>query len=222
MGSSRLPGKTMRPLMGKPVLWYVIDRARKIRHANDLVVLTTTRKNDNRIEQYCRKLGVGCFRESEHNLIRRYKKASILFKSDIIIRLTADNPFFDPQIIEEGLKLHRIERAALTTTRYIVGEEVINFLPKYLSFDIIESKWLQSLDMNETSSFEREHIIPYFFNRSNHYKIMIYKPFVLHDEGFCIDTSEDFLLAEKIMENLNWAAFTYQEIYDISISYKNI
>ncbi len=101
MGSSRLPGKVLADLMGKPMLAHVIEGARTSKLVRRFVVATTTNRDDDAIEAYCRQVGVACFRGSENDVLDRYFQAARLEGADAVVRLTADNPLLMGEIIDD-------------------------------------------------------------------------------------------------------------------------
>jgi len=104
MGSTRLPGKVMRSLIGKPVLWHVVDRLRFCRKIEAIVVATTTEPEDDVIEDWCCAHWVSCFRGSQEDVLDRYYQAAKFFRASSIIRITADCPAIDPVVIDELIR----------------------------------------------------------------------------------------------------------------------
>ncbi|MBI4442280.1 MAG: Gfo/Idh/MocA family oxidoreductase [Acidobacteria bacterium] len=103
MGSSRLPGKVMADIEGRPMLGRVVDRARRARLTNQTVVITSQQACDDPIESFCAANDIPCFRGSEEDVLDRYYRAAIYFQADVIVRLTADCPLIDPEIIDETI-----------------------------------------------------------------------------------------------------------------------
>ena len=101
--SKRFPCKVLAPICGKPLLWHVIERAKKIEH-NEIVILTTKREIDDRIVEIAKKCGVSYFRGTKDNVLDRFYKAALRFKANVIIRITADCPLIDPKICNKVIK----------------------------------------------------------------------------------------------------------------------
>ncbi len=106
MGSSRLPGKTMMNLNGKPMLEILLGRVRMSKLLNDVVVATTVNEKDNLIEKFCKEKGYNYFRGSEDDVLGRVLKTAKHNKADIIVELTGDNPLVDPEIIDEMVQYY--------------------------------------------------------------------------------------------------------------------
>ena len=92
MGSSRLPSKVMMKIGGKSILAILLCRLKKSRYIDDIVIATTTKKSDDVIEVLSNEMRVGCYRGSEENVLERYVKAAEAFSSDLVVRVTSDNP----------------------------------------------------------------------------------------------------------------------------------
>ena len=117
MGSSRFPGKVLRPLAGKPVLWHLIHRLGKSKTIDVVAVATSTNPVDDPLEEFCIDLKVPCIRGSEDNVLDRYHQAARELKADFIVRVTGDAPLVDPEIID-SLVDHLIKENA----DYCVGD----------------------------------------------------------------------------------------------------
>jgi spore coat polysaccharide biosynthesis protein SpsF len=100
MGSSRLPGKVMMKIGGRPLLVYLVERISKARTLDAIVVATTTNPCDNIIIEECERRGIPNFRGSELDVLSRYVSAARACDADVIVRVTADNPFTDPDSID--------------------------------------------------------------------------------------------------------------------------
>ena len=100
MGSTRLPGKVLRDIAGKPLLWHILHRLGKCRRVDEIVVATSTHKDDDEIERYCGKCSVPVIRGDESNVLSRFEKAVAVVDPSLIIRVNADAPLIDPAFID--------------------------------------------------------------------------------------------------------------------------
>jgi spore coat polysaccharide biosynthesis protein SpsF len=105
MGSSRLPGKVMMDLAGKPVLQRMIERC-QASTTKDVIITTTTKTRDNAIIELCKKLGTPFFRGSEQNVLERTYETAKAFNVDLVIDITSDCPLVDPDIINNLVFLY--------------------------------------------------------------------------------------------------------------------
>ena len=166
MGSSRLPGKVMMQIDGKnPLLYYAIKQNKVSKYGKNLVIATTTKPEDDIIEEYAKKNNIMIFRGSSENVLDRYYQCAKKFSFDIIIRITADNPLIDPTIVDLAIeKFNSDSFDYLTNTRkrsFPYGTEVEVF-----TFSALEKAW-----KNSTEPFELEHVTPYFYNNPEQFKI---------------------------------------------------
>ncbi len=106
MGSSRLPGKVLKPIGSKVLLEHIIYRLGFLRHKAQLVVATSDTSRDDVVASFCQRLGVSCFRGSELNVLERYYDCARQFGFTQIVRLTADNPFIDVCELDRLIDLH--------------------------------------------------------------------------------------------------------------------
>jgi spore coat polysaccharide biosynthesis protein SpsF len=100
MGSSRLPGKVLRDIAGKPMLEWVVQRARRAGCAAQVAVATTTDAGDDAVEAFCRGRGIPVFRGSVYDVLDRFYQAAAFFEARTLVRLTADCPLIDPELID--------------------------------------------------------------------------------------------------------------------------
>ncbi len=99
--STRLPNKVLLDIFGKPLLERVIDQARKIKNTDELWVATSTHENDDLIELLCERKGVACYRGSLEDVRGRYYQIAVNRQANLVVRITADNPFTEPEYAEE-------------------------------------------------------------------------------------------------------------------------
>lgn len=100
MGSTRLPGKVMKKLSGKEVLWHVVERLKKSKYINEIIIATTDKQQDDTIAAFCAQHQVTCFRGEELDVLKRYYDAAKSNKLDIIVRVTSDCPLIDPAVVD--------------------------------------------------------------------------------------------------------------------------
>ena len=117
MGSTRVPGKVMRDLGGKPVLRWTID-AIKASMVDEVVLATSTLPADDVIEAYCKEHKIECFRGSEADVLDRYYQCAKQYHADIVLRFTCDCPFLDPNVINEVVKLREMTDASYASNCY--------------------------------------------------------------------------------------------------------
>ena len=155
MGSSRLPGKSLAEIEGHPMLWHVIQRVKRSCLVDRVVVATSTAPADDAIEAMCRENGVTCYRGSEHDVLDRYYMAARAEKASQVVRITADCPLIDPEVIDRVVR--RFQRGDVDyATNAMVRTYPDGLDTEVFSFSALERAWHEA---NKTS--EREHVTPY-------------------------------------------------------------
>ena len=139
MGSSRLPGKVLKDICGKPMLLWHVERVKRSRLLDDVIVATTTSKNDDVIASFCEQHAILCYRGSEDDVLNRIASLISHHKIDVHVEFCGDSPLTDPQIIDEfvGYYLkhqHRYDYLSNSMkTTYSPGQEVIVYRGVVLS-----------------------------------------------------------------------------------------
>jgi len=208
MGSTRLPGKVMRKIGNKPMLYYMINQVKASKKANDIVIATTTLKEDDEIVSYAESLGVKVYRGSELDVLDRFYNCMKEQKSKTIIRLCADSPFIDFNIIDDCIsKFEKSDVDYLSNTikkidgKWIEGKNgfPVGLAVEVFTFDSLVKAWQKGKKPSD-----REHVTEYIFHNPNDFRLKgITNYEELGDMRLIVDYLEDFELAEKIIENFN-------------------
>src|SRR6266581_6747234 len=106
MRSTRLPGKVLRPVLGRPLLEFQLERMRRATSVEGLCVATTVNPADDPLADFCRKYKVSLFRGSELDVLDRFREAASFMNADVIVRVTADCPLIDPAIIDRVVQFY--------------------------------------------------------------------------------------------------------------------
>jgi spore coat polysaccharide biosynthesis protein SpsF len=106
MGSTRLPGKSLMPLAGAPLVGRILERVKRCRRLDDIVLATTTKAMDDPLESLAGHYGINCVRGSENDLVDRYYQAALQHKAGTVVRLPADNPVPEPGEIDRIIEYH--------------------------------------------------------------------------------------------------------------------
>jgi spore coat polysaccharide biosynthesis protein SpsF len=155
MGSTRLPGKVMMEIVGKPMLWHVINRVKHAKRLDDIVIATTALNEDKQILELASEIRVKSYAGSEDDVLDRYYQAAIIYKADVIVRITADCPLIDPTVIDRAIEFY------LDHDFEYVGTGIKPSYPDGLdtevfSFGVLKRAWKEA-----TLASEREHVTPY-------------------------------------------------------------
>lgn len=215
MGSSRLPGKTLKLLDNKPLIMQVINRLKLINNCK-IVLLTSDTKKDDILESWCNDNDIFCFRGSEDNVLERYYLASKMYKVDNILRATGDNPLVEPYFANELLKKHIDYKADYSSNKSEIGSN----LPDGLGIEIFTFEALKVSMEKSTQEHHFEHVNEYILENKNLFKI--YKDSNiggLVDKSkirLTVDTPDDFKIVENIFKNKNFNInINYQQLLDI-------
>ncbi|HHQ47945.1 MAG TPA: acylneuraminate cytidylyltransferase, partial [Acidobacteria bacterium] len=104
MGSTRLPGKVLMDLAGRPVLGWAVERLRRAGTLDELVVATSDRDGDDPIVVFCERMDVPCYRGSEDDVLDRYYRAARRYHADVVVRVTGDDPLIDPGVVDQVVR----------------------------------------------------------------------------------------------------------------------
>jgi len=149
MGSTRLPGKVLAKIEGKSLLQHLVERIRKSKKIDSNIIATSTKKDDSKIEELAKKIGIKCFRGPENDVLGRYKKAAEKFKADIIVRITADNPLTDPWVTDKMI-CHLVNRGL----DYVCVKGMIDGLAS----EVITLDAIKKADKLSSKEYHREHV----------------------------------------------------------------
>lgn len=106
--STRLPGKVLKPLAGKPMIWHIVKRAESCEQVDQVVVATSTEPSDDPLAEFCEQAGLGCFRGSLSNVLSRYLAVLDKYPHAYVVRVTGDCPLIHPPFIDRQIELlHR-------------------------------------------------------------------------------------------------------------------
>ncbi len=185
MASTRLPGKVLLDIAGQPMLVRVVERSRRAQTLDQVVVATTTDPSDDPIAALCAERGYPCTRGSQHDVLDRYYQTARRYQADIIVRLTADCPVMDPDLIDETVRALFGTNALLEHSEtgnheaQIVFDFAANRLPppwgrsypigldiEVCTFAALERAWAEA-----AQPYQREHVMPYLYEdeRSVHF-----------------------------------------------------
>lgn len=104
MGSSRLPGKVLLDIAGQPMLAWVVERTRQAKTVDEVVVATTTDPADDAVAALCQRRGYAYFRGSLYDVLDRYYQTAKTYCAEAIVRITADCPLIDPNLIDRTIQ----------------------------------------------------------------------------------------------------------------------
>ncbi|MCE2732408.1 MAG: cytidylyltransferase domain-containing protein [Chryseotalea sp.] len=189
MSSTRLPGKVLLPIPfpdGKPLLGLILDNLADVFKEEQIIVASSSDKENDVIQEYCEKRNIKCYRGSEHNVLSRFVALQNEFNFEHIFRFTADNPIIDIKILLEFLKWHIKESNDYSTS---MG------LPLGMNFEVFKGVALLESVKHADSDFDKEHVTP-ALKRENCFKKGYFKTEFDYTSKIrlTVDTVEDILL----------------------------
>ncbi len=195
MGSSRLPNKVLKDICGKPDLQWVIERVRRSKKADEVMVITSIEKENLPLIRLCTELGVRVFVGSENDVLDRYYQAAKLIRPHKIVRITADCPMFDWRYLDNALEVFEED------TDYLwMGE---NAFPDGLDLEIFRLESLEKAWNEAKLQSEREHVTLYYRNNPDRFKIQIYD-FPIKGTGhyrWTLDEDKDYEMISRVYEH---------------------
>jgi len=198
VGSTRFPNKIFADLCGKPFIWHVVNRLRYVKAIDKIVLATTTNPQDNELEKWALNEGLDCFRGSESNVLERFYEAAKFYEAKIIVRITADDPFKDPDVIGEVIDLLKNNQID-----FAYNNNPPTF-PEGLDTEVFTFKALENAFIKAKDDFEQEHVTQYFYRHPELFtQINLLNSENLSHLRWTVDTVDDY----------NFTKFIYEELY---------
>jgi len=194
MGSTRLPGKVLRPIGHLPLLGHVLGRLALLRHPVQAVVATTGLPQDDAIARYCESAGKDCFRGSELDVLDRYYQCARQYGFSHVVRLTADNPFTDMEELGRLIALHLAEGNAFT---HAFGQLPVGVGAEIFSFGALEQSHREG-----HAAHHREHVDEYLIENPGLFKTGILNVPLSKTRPelrLTVDTEDDWRLADRLV-----------------------
>ncbi len=199
MGSNRLPGKVMELLDGKnPSLFYTINQLKTALKLDKIIIATTQISEDDKIEEFSIKNGIECFRGEPDNVLDRFYKCAKKYKLDAIVRVTADCPLIDPEIVDLAIQIFNSDKYDYVHNQYP------RTFPDGLDIEVFTFNVLEKAWKNAVLPSEKEHVTPYFRNHKEEFKIKsMNNEKNLSFHRWTLDYKEDLELIRKIIQKIN-------------------
>ncbi|HEX5264865.1 MAG TPA: glycosyltransferase family protein [Phenylobacterium sp.] len=199
MTSSRLPGKVMAPLLGEPMIGRQVERLRRARRIDKLMVATSTDPSDDPLAAYCESLDLPVFRGSLGDVLERYRGAlSLNPQAKAVVRLTADCPLADPALIDEVIAHHH--SAAADYTSNTLGTRTY---PHGLDTEVIRPAVLLLAADRAQDAYEREHVTPYVYRRPETFRLAgVARADSLAGLRWTVDLPEDLAFVRSVYAKL--------------------
>jgi spore coat polysaccharide biosynthesis protein SpsF len=201
MGSERLLGKSMKKIIGKPMIELLTERLKKVATLNEIILAIPTSPENDVLEKFARDHGLECFRGSEDDVLDRVLQAAKKFNVDVIVEITGDCPLIDPEITDKVVDFYLKN---FNSYSFVSNVTPVTF-PRGLDVRVFSTKVLEEVSTITNDPADRENVSIYIYEHPEKYRLhnieakgKLRRP----DFRICVDTIEDFKVVESIFENL--------------------
>ena len=201
MTSTRLPGKVLMDLAGKPLLERQLERLTRCERADEVVLAVTTNADDDALVDLARRLGLRWHRGSEHDVLERYAGAAREAAADVVVRVTSDCPLIDPEETDAVI-------AALESERCDYASNILErTLPRGLDTEALWRDVLERVERLATSAAAREHVTWFVHSERPDLFVLrsVRRPYAAADLRWTVDTPQDLALVRRLYEELGIA-----------------
>lgn len=197
MGSTRLPGKVMKKMKGRPVLFHFIRRMHESKKIDKIVIATPDKAESQPILDLAKEMDVEIFKGSESDVLDRFYQAAKKHKADIIVRVTSDCPLLDPMVVD------RVIGKFLEGGHDYVSNNLEKSFPHGLDTEVFSFKALEKAWKETADEYDREHVTPYFYRNPDKFKLSN----VSNSEDqsryrWTLDTKEDFAFISEVYKRM--------------------
>jgi spore coat polysaccharide biosynthesis protein SpsF len=204
MSSRRLPGKSLRPLCGKPLLQYVLESLAQLDELAQTVVATSTDPSDDPIAEFCERFGSPCFRGSLDNVAERFRQASRTHDFSAFVRVSGDSPLLDRRLVARAIALYDESRADLVTNVFP------RTFPAGMSVEVVRSESFERVVHSVTDPDDREHVTSFFYRHADQFRIVNFARDVpRRDVHLAVDTPEQFDFVARIVTRMTRPHWEY-------------
>ena len=218
-GSTRFPNKVFAELVGKPLIAHIIERLRFSKEVESIILATTTNPDDDLLERWAATHAISVYRGSEEDVLARFYYAGKTSRSDIIVRITADDPFKDPMITDRVIGALRDQ-----SLDFAFNNRPPTF-PEGLDAEVFTFSALKRASAEAKDPFEREHVTQYFYRHPELFtQTNISHPSDLSHLRWTLDTEEDYQMVSRVYEKLYRPGkiFLMNDILDLLKQYPEI
>lgn len=190
MTSSRLPGKVLLPILGKPVIVHIWEILKRVSIANRVIIATTNSPADDALVKCAENVGIDIFRGDENDVLARYYHCAMWSGADLVVRVTADDPMKDPSLIERAIDI-MLETPSLD----YVSNTICPTFPAGQEVEVFRFEALKKAYKEAKLLSEREHVTPYIWKNPDIFKIKNFEHTEnISDWRWTLDKKEDLQL----------------------------
>lgn len=207
MTSSRLAGKVLQDIAGKPMLLRVVERVQKAKSIDSVAVITSTHESDDAIEWCCSENNISCFRGNLDDVLDRYYQAACHFQSDVIVRITADCPLLDPIVVDIVVKTFQ------DGSYDYVSNTIECTYPDGLDTEVFRFAALEKAWQLANLKSEREHVTAFMYKHPELFRLGVVKNTKDYSSlRWTVDTQADLDFVRAVYANFADIHFSMAEI----------
>ena len=210
MGSTRLPGKVMKPITDVPMVELLLKRLARSKEIDQIVVATSDDSRNLPLVEHVLKLGFACEQGSEHDVMERYLQAAHAHAADLIVRITGDCPLVDPELVDEIIRAYR-----LADVDYFSNVMPPTY-PDGLDVEVFTLEALERAAVKTSAPYDREHVTPYLRESGHFTQASIENEKDLSGLRWTVDEPADFTVIERVF--MHFAPdkhFTWQQVLEL-------
>ena len=210
MGSTRLPGKVLACIASQPMLWHVVNRTRRAKLLDEVVVATSTDASDVPVVLFCEQEKIPCFRGSQDDVLDRYYQAAKGYQASVVVRITADCPLIDPEVVDEVIDVYlKGDYDYVTNTAPPTFPDGLD--TEVFSFQALERAWHEAKRQSE-----REHVTPYIYNHPELFRMgNVASGKDLSGMRWTVDEPSDLEFVRVVYEHANGMLFNMEHVIDL-------
>ena len=204
MGSTRLPGKVLKKIVGKPMIELLLERLSKSAELDEIVVATSEDVENDKLQFFVESMGYRCTRGSEKNVLNRYYESAKQIKADVIVRITADCPLIDPELVDECIKNFKKSNVDYFSNVYP------RTYPDGLDISVMSFSSLERANNEAVSEYDKEHVTTFIRNSKKFTKSSLKYKEDLSKLRWTVDEPEDLVVISNVFDyfspniNFNW------------------
>jgi spore coat polysaccharide biosynthesis protein SpsF len=204
--SSRLPGKILKSLAGKPLLQYIIERLSASKSATDIIIATSSLVSDDPIAAFAIARNLQLYRGSLENVSERFLRCAETFNLDYAVRVNGDNVFVDPDLIDQAIDI------AIADDLDFVSNVKDRTYPTGMSVEVVKKDYYAKMIKQFDTADYKEHVTLFFYHNQESGKMRFFRNNELMEaqgQKLAVDTEADFIIAEKIIESMKKDHLSY-------------
>jgi len=195
IGSTRLPGKVLKVIVGKPMIELLLTRLSQSIELDEIVVAASEEKQNDQLQSLVESLGFCCTRGSDKNVLNRFYEAAKISEADVVVRITGDCPLVDSTLVDECVKSYKN-----SNVDYFSNINPATF-PDGLDIEVMSFKSIERANNETDSEFDREHVTPYIRNSDSFSRGSMQNIEDLSSYRWTIDEPEDLIVVTNIFEH---------------------